>query len=128
MAIARSLSKPRALTVVGLAVAALGIAVLWASGVPFPFYPPPGIVILLAGAVIVGLARWRWAPTVGALLGLFVFVGFLVSPTGLTNLLGRAGTSVAVGQAIQVVGVLTALIAGAIATRARLAAKAPTAR
>jgi len=60
----------------------------------------------------------RWAPGVGALLGLFVFVGFLISPTGLTNLFGQAGTSVAIGQGIQVIGVVTALLAGVITTRA----------
>jgi hypothetical protein len=108
----------RAVTVVGLVVGALGIAILWASGVEFPIYPPPGIVILLAGVLFVGLAPWRWAPGVGAFLGLFVFLGFLISPTGLTNLFGRAGTRVAIGQGIQVIGVLTALIAGVIATRA----------
>jgi hypothetical protein len=55
---------------------------------------------------------------VGAFLGLFVTVGFLISPTGLSNLTGEAGTSVAIGQGIQLVGVLTALIAGVVATRA----------
>jgi MFS family permease len=114
----RILSGPRAVTVLGLVVGALGIAILWASGVEFPIYPPPGIVILLAGAVLVGLVSWRWAPGVGAFLGLFVLVGFLISPTGRSNLLGEAGAAVAIGQAIQVLGVLTALIAGVIATRA----------
>jgi hypothetical protein len=33
-------------------------------------------------------------------LGLFVMVGFLISPTGISNLTGEAGTRVAVGQAI----------------------------
>ena len=114
----KSLSGPRAVTVVGLGVGSLGIAILWASGVPFPIYPPPGLLLLLVGAVFVGLAPWRWAPLVGTLLGLFVLMGFLISPTGLTNLFGRAGTSVAIGQGIQVIGVLTALIAGVIALRA----------
>jgi hypothetical protein len=114
----RSLTRSRAVTVLGLLVGALGIAILWASGVEFPLYPPPGLVILLAGAVFVGLAPWRWAPGVGAFLGLFVLVGFLISPTGLSNLFGEAGTSVAIGQGVQVVGVLTALIAGVTATRA----------
>jgi hypothetical protein len=114
-------------TVLGLTAGALGIAILWASGVEFPIYPPPGIVILLAGALFVGLAPWRWAPGVGAFLGLFVFAGFLISPTGLSNLFGQAGTSVAIGQGIQVIGVLTALIAGVITTRAnyRNQAQAP---
>jgi hypothetical protein len=108
----------RILTLAGLVVGAAGIGILWAAGVDFPIYPPPGIVILLAGALFVALARWPWAPGVGAFLGLFVTVGFLISPTGLSNLSGEAGTSVAIGQAIQVVGVATALIAGVIATRA----------
>lgn len=83
-----------------------------------PRLPPPGIVILLAGTVFVALARRPWAPAVGAFLGLFVIVGFLISPTGRSNLTGEDGTSVAIGQGIQVVGVLTALIAGVVATLA----------
>jgi hypothetical protein len=124
----RTWSGPRVATVVGLLVGAVGIAVLWASGVEFPIYPPPGIVILLTGAIFVSLASWPWAPGVGAFLGLFVTVGFLISPTGLSNLSGEAGTSVAVGQGIQVVGVLTALIAGVIATRANYQKPAPPRR
>jgi hypothetical protein len=114
----RTLSQARAATVAGLVVGALGITILWASGVNFPFTIPPGLVILLAGALFVALASRPWVPGVGAFLGLGVTVGFLISPTGLTNLLGQAGTSVAIGQGIQVIGVLTALIAGVIATRA----------
>jgi len=72
----RTLSGPRAVTVVGLVVGAVGIAILWAAGVEFPIYPPPGIIILLAGAIFVSLAPWPWAPAVGAFLGLFVTVGF----------------------------------------------------
>jgi hypothetical protein len=111
------LSGPRAATVAGLVVGALGIAILWASGVEFPIYPPPGIIILLAGAIFVTLAPWPWAPAVGAFMGLFVTVGFVVSG-GPPNLVGRDGTRVAIGTWIQMTGVLTALIAGVIATRA----------
>ncbi|HEV8653238.1 MAG TPA: hypothetical protein VG276_28555 [Actinomycetes bacterium] len=112
-----TLSGPRTATVVGLVAGALGIAILWASGVKFPVYPPPGIVILLAGAIFVRLASWPWAPAVGAFMGLFVTVGFVVSG-GPPNLFGRDGTSVLIGTWIQLMGVLTALIAGVIATRA----------
>jgi hypothetical protein len=112
----RSLSTPRAATVAGLVVGALGIVILWASGVAFPFVIPPGIVILLIGALVVALTKWRWAPALGAFLGLFVFVGFLISPSGVPNLLGQNGMGVAVGQVIQVIGVLTALIAGVMAS------------
>jgi hypothetical protein len=107
----------RAATVVGLVAGAVGIAILWTSGFEFPIYPPPGIFILLAGAIFVTLAPWLWAPGVGAFLGLFVTVGFVISG-GPPNLLGRDGTSVAVGTWIQMAGVLDALIAGVIATRA----------
>jgi hypothetical protein len=112
-----SWSRSRTATVAGLSAGAVGIAILWAAGVEFPFYPPPGIVILLAGAVFVGLAPWPWTPAVGAFLGLFVTVGFVASG-GPPNLVGRDGTSVAIGTWIQMAGVLTALIAGVVATRA----------
>jgi hypothetical protein len=121
----REWSWPRAATVVGLVAGALGIAILWASGVEFPIYPPPGVLILLAGAIFVSMARWLWAPGVGAFLGLFVTVGFLISG-GLSNLVGRDGTSVAIGTWIQMTGVLTALIAGVIATRANYRSLTPT--
>lgn len=70
----------------------------------------------------------RWAPGVGAFLGLFVFAGFLASPTGLTNLVGEAGTNVAIGQGIQAVGVLTAMIAGVISTWTNYRTPAKTSR
>jgi hypothetical protein len=110
-------SGPRAATVAGLVVGAVGIAILWASGVEFPIYPPPGIIILLAGAIFVGLTSWPWAPAVGAFLGLFITVGFVASG-GPPSLLGQDGTGVAIGTWIQMAGVLTALVAGVIATRA----------
>ena len=62
----RKLSGER--TVVGLVAGGAGIAILWASGVQFPVAIPPGLVILLVGALFVGLAPWRWAPSVGAFL------------------------------------------------------------
>jgi hypothetical protein len=113
-----TLSRSRTVSVAGLVIGASGIAVLWASGVEFPLYPPPGIVILLAGALFVWFAPWWWAPGVGAFLGLFVLVGFLISPSGVPNLLGEAGVSVAIGQGIQVIGVLIAMIGGVISARA----------
>jgi protein-S-isoprenylcysteine O-methyltransferase Ste14 len=64
----------------------------------------------------VGLAPWPWTPALGAFLGLFVTVGFVASG-GPPNLVGRDGTSVAIGTWIQLIGVLTALVAGVIATR-----------
>ena len=130
MTVRRKLSGGRALTVAGLVVGAAGIAVLWASGVEFPVAIPPGLVILLVDALFVELAPWRWATGVGAFLGLFVTCGFLLSG-GIPNLLGADGSTffgtpnpigrdslgTIIGTWIQMIGVLTALIAGMIATR-----------
>jgi hypothetical protein len=126
----RKLSGERTVTVVGLVAGAAGIAILWASGVEFPVAIPPGLVILLVGALFVGLAPWRWAPGVGAFLGSFVTLGFLISG-GLPNLVGGDGNTffgtpnpigrdtlgTIIGTWIQMIGVLTALIAGVIAAR-----------
>ena len=129
MTVHRTLSGGRVVTVAGLVVGAAGIAVLWASGVEFPFAIPPGLVILLAGALFVGVAPWRWATGVGAFMGLFVTLGFLISG-GIPNLLGADGSTffgtpnpvdrdtlgTIIGTWIQTIGALTALIAGVIAT------------
>lgn len=104
------------ITIAALVVGAVGIAILWAAGVSFPIYPPPGILILGAGAVFVALARFRWAPAVGAALGLFLTVGFLISPSGIDNLTGVHGAGTAVGTVVQLIGVVTAFVAGAVAT------------
>jgi hypothetical protein len=47
------------------------------------------------------------------------------SAPGLSNLFGQAGTSVAIGQGIQVIGVVTALLAGVLTTRANYRSQAP---
>jgi hypothetical protein len=104
------------LTVVGMLVGAVGIGILWASGVPFPFYPPPGILILVAGALFVALAPFKWAPAVGAALGLFNIVGFFGSASGIDNLTGVHGTGTSIGTVIQLIGIATAFVAGTLAT------------
>lgn len=43
-------------------------------------------------------------------------VGFLVSPNGIDNLTGVHGTTVAIGSAVQLLGVVTAIVAGTVAT------------
>ena len=111
----------RAITAAGLLVGAGGIAILWAAGQDFPFYPPPGIVILVVGALFVALTSWRWTPAVGAGLGLFVAAGFVASGLGggdgFDNITGAEGAARAVGQMIQLVGVVAALVAGSLQIR-----------
>jgi len=117
----RSLSGYWGVTVLGLVVGAVGILILLVAGQEFPFFPPPGMVILLVGALFVGVTSWRWTPAVGAALGLFVLVGFLLSGfaggDGFDNLSGEHGVGRAVGQAIQLVGVIAALVAGSVQTK-----------
>ena len=111
--------RPRQLTVAGLTLGAIGIAILWASGVEFPFYPPPGVVILSVGALFVSLSQRRWTPGVGAFLGMFVLVGFVLSSVnsgaGTGNLLGREGAGAVIGTGVQLVGIVAALVAGVLA-------------
>lgn len=104
------------LTAVGLLVSAAGIGILWASGVVFPFYPPPGILVLVAGALFVALTSFKWTPAVGAAIGLFLIIGFLRSGPGIDNLTGVNGTTTSIGTIIQLIGVATALVAGTLAT------------
>lgn len=113
-------TSSRAVAAAGLAAGAAGIGVLWASGrIDFPFYPPPGLLILAAGALFVALVRWRWAPIAAVAVGAFMIVGFLASG-GLDNLTGGRGTTVSVGLAVQMLGVVVALVAGVVAVaRAR---------
>ena len=108
----------RAATVAGLVLGAAGISLLWAGGIEFPVAVPPGIVILLVGAAFVALAPWRWAPAAGVLLGVFITVGFLLSGMGVENIAGERGTTVAIGQSVQMAGVWVAAVTGALATRA----------
>ncbi|MDA2809960.1 hypothetical protein O4J56_04865 [Nocardiopsis sp. RSe5-2] len=110
----------------GLLLCAAGIAALWLSGAEFPVALPPGggntdsssrseIVFLLIAALFIALARWRWAPAVGALFGAVFTLGFAATPAGLDNLLGGSGAGIAAAQAVQVVGEAMALVAGVVA-------------
>jgi hypothetical protein len=113
--------RSRITLIAGLLTGAAGIAILWAAGVVFPVAVPPGLVILLAGAALVAGARRRWADALGGLLGLFILVGFVVSGIngeGFDNLLGGNGAAVALGQVVQLIGVVIATVSGALlATR-----------
>lgn len=103
-----------------LLAGALGVGILWVAGQSFPVYPPPGMAILAVGAVVVAVVRSRWVPLVAVALGLFIVVGFVLSSvgsgTGTDNLLGVHGVGRVVGQAVELIGVVVAAIAGARAT------------
>jgi hypothetical protein len=119
-------TRPEAVAVAGLLTSAAGIGVLWAVGLDFPFYPPPGMLIMTSGALAFTLmrSRLRFAALVPALLGLSGIVGFVMESVvgggiGLANLTGGAGTGAVVGQGLQQLGVIVASVAGAKAVKGR---------
>ena len=107
----------RTTLVLSLLVGAVGIGILWAAGVDFPVAVPPGIIILLVGAVVAATVRRRWSDGLGAMLGLFVVVGFILSAIngeGFDNLVGRNGNWVSIGQVVQLIGVTFAAVVGGV--------------
>jgi hypothetical protein len=120
-------TRPEVTAVTGLLTSAAGIGVLWAAGIEFPFYPPPGMLIMTTGALAFTLmrSRLRWAALVPALLGLSGVVGFAMEAVvggaiGLGNLTGGAGTAAVFGQGLQQLGVVIACAAGVVALRSRV--------
>ncbi len=109
-----SLSSSGKVTVAALLVAALGFAIQIFSGVEVPTVPL-GLVILLVAAGLVALSPWRWAPAIGIVVGLFVFVGFFASGA-LSNLFDPSRFGVLVGAWIQFLAVIAVIVAGGVAT------------
>jgi hypothetical protein len=110
------MNTPRLMTALGLAVGAVGVGLLWAAGLAFPFYPPPGMLILTAGVIFVLLARMRWAPVVGPILGVLLIIGTLAND-GINDLTGGAGAGIAIGSIVSTAGMLFGAIAGIVALR-----------
>ena len=118
-----TLSAAGKLNVAGMVTAAAAIIIQIASG--SDLYPtiPPGPIILLAGAALVALGPWRWTPIVGVVVPLFLLVGAVVAAVNsgefvdqLTSL-GQVGIGIFAGDVIQLLGVITALVAGSVALR-----------
>jgi hypothetical protein len=109
-----SLSSSGKVTVAALLVAALGFAIQIFSGVEVPTVPL-GLVILLVAAGLVALSPWRWAPAIGIVVGLFMFVGFFASGA-VSNLFDPSRFGVLVGAWIQFLAVIAVIVAGGVAT------------
>ena len=100
-------------TVAALLVAALGFAVQIVSGLEVPTVPP-GLVILLAAAVLVAAVPWRWIPLVGAAVGLFLLVGFFASGS-VGSLLDPGRLGVLGGAWVQFLALIVTVVAGIVA-------------
>jgi hypothetical protein len=126
-----ALSGAGKLNVAGMVAAAAGIVVQIASGSELFPTIPPGPIILLAGAALVALGPWRWTPVVGVVVPLFVVVGGIVaafvSGSFVDQLTDPGRVGVFAGSWLQVVGEVTALVAGIAAAR-RAAVRTPRAR
>ena len=108
-----ALSNTRRLCVIGLSAGALGIAILYIAGVEMPVVPP-GLVLLVVAAIAVANARGRWAPILGAVVGLAEIAGIFAS--GATGSLFEVGApAVLAGSWIRLLGVVLATIAGVVA-------------
>lgn len=107
-------STARKLTVGGLVAAALGIVIQIASGIDFPTIPP-GLFVTLIPAALIAFTSWRWAPILGSLVGLFLFVGLFLSGEA-----GRLGDLTPLGGFIglwlMVLAELVIMVTGVIAT------------
>jgi hypothetical protein len=120
-----ALSAAGKLNVAGMVTAAAGIIIQIASG--SGLYPtiPPGPIILLAGAGLVGLGPWRWTPIVGVVVPLFLLVGAVIAAINSGAFVdqladpGQVGVGIFAGDVIQLLGVITALVAGSVALRQR---------
>jgi|SRR5215216_6493536 hypothetical protein len=105
-----SLPPASKLTVAALLVAAAGFVIQIVSGVDVPTVPP-GLVIMLVAAGLVGLLPWRWMPVVGTAVGLFLFVGFFGSGA-VGSLLEPSQLGVFVGAWVQFLAAIVVVIAG----------------
>jgi hypothetical protein len=109
-----SLSLNGKVTVAALLVAAAGFVIQIGSGVDVPTVPP-GLVIMLVAAGLVGLLPWRWMPVVGTAVGLFLLVGFFGSGA-VGSLLKPSQLGVFVGAWVQFLAAIVAVVAGIAAT------------
>ena len=107
-------SKFRRVNVAAILVAAVGILLIFVSARDLFPVIPPGPIILAVAAAVVAFAPGRWPPVVGVVVPLFITVGGFLSG-GLSDALGEnAGTIL--GITIEMVALVTAMVAGVMAT------------
>lgn len=110
------LSSAAKLQATGLFVAGVGVLVQFLVGVPgFPKVPP-GPIILVVAAILVWTVtpRFRWIAIVGLLAALFITVGGL-GAGGFSRLGNPGDFGPWIGTALQVIGLVVALVWGVIA-------------
>lgn len=96
-----------------LSTAAAGIIVQILGGADYPVVPP-GLLILVAAAGIVGFAPWRGAPAAAIVAGLFMIFG-LFGAGQATRLIEVETVLDTLGLWIQMVAVVVALVTAVMA-------------
>jgi hypothetical protein len=108
------------LAALGLVVGSCGILLqIVTNNVNVP--APVGAIVMLGLAALIAVRLWRWTATVSAVLAfLILFVGIFIAP-GYANRIGNPGQfGPFLGTLLQSLGLLTAVIGGAVATIDRL--------
>jgi hypothetical protein len=111
-----TLSPAGKLTIIGLLITAAGISTLFlTNSVNVPAIPV-GPILLLLTATLVALGPWRWTPIAGIALSLFILVGAFIAPGLFDRLSNPAQLGAFAGTAIQMLGIIIAIVAGTLAT------------
>lgn len=104
------------LNVAGLVLAASGMVLQISSG--SELYPviPPGPIVLVAAAAAVAFGPRRWSPYIATVVPAFLIVGGIiasvVSGEFVDQLTDVGEPGIFIGSVAQVVGLITALVAG----------------
>jgi hypothetical protein len=119
----RPLSRANTLTVVGLVVTAVGIWIQALAGDPdyaaFGRFPPGPIILVILAAIIAIGNRYRylrWIPVLGVLLSMLITVGAFVLPGTARRLSDPRAIAPFLGTVIQMVSLVTTIVAGIVAT------------
>lgn len=103
----------RKITVAGLAGGAIGIVLQRLAGVEMPAVPP-GLVMLVVAAALIGFTRWKWVPMVGVLIAAAEVAA--VSIGALSKLTEVEQMGVFLSTWVRALAVTVALVAGVVAT------------
>jgi hypothetical protein len=113
----RSLSPAAKVNATFLFVGAIGILIQFIVGVPgFPAIPPGPIILAVAAILVLALSsRYWWILIIGIIAPAFILAGALIEGSGWGRLGHPGDFGPFLGTALQLIGVVVAVIYGVIA-------------